>query len=218
MSRARDEILARIRAALGRDGVDPATRERLDRGLAGPPVHDRPAVGDDLLRSFESKLTAVQGVIRITGPAGVMDAIAQCLDDHGGERTLIAAPALEKKLSWPAGWDVTFGPSRGKDRISVTPCFAAVAETGSVVLVSGRDTPTSLNFLPEFHVVLVHADQLVRHVEDVWTRLRDAGITPRTVNFITGPSKTADVEQTIQYGAHGPRGLDVIYIDDANVM
>ncbi len=100
----------------------------------------------------------------------------------------------------------------------MTPCFAAVAETGSVVLVSGPESPTSLNFLPEFHVVLVYADQLVRHVEDVWGRLRRAGVSPRTVNFITGPSKTADVEQTIQYGAHGPRGLDVIFIEDTKVM
>jgi len=82
-----------------------------------------------------------------------------------------------------------------------------------VVLVSSEDSPTSLNFLPEFHIVLVHANQLPCHVEDVWSQPRAAGPSPRTVNFITGPSKTADVEQTIQYGAHGPRGLDVIFIE-----
>lgn len=217
MSSARDEILARVRAALGRDGLDRNTRERLDRRLADPPLHDRPAVDPDLVGSFESRLTAVQGVFRATGHDGVMDAIAACLDEHGVERKLIAAPAIEH-LPWPSDWSVTFGASRGDDRVSVTPCFAAVAETGSLVLVSGRDTPTSLNFLPEFHIVVVHDGQLVRHVEDVWVKLRKAGISPRTVNFITGPSKTADVEQTIQYGAHGPRGLDVIFIEDIEAM
>lgn len=212
MSSARDEIFGRIRSALGRDAVDHETRERLDRRLTNPPLHDRPAVGPDLVGSFESKLSAVQGVLERSDNDGVMDAIAGRLDAHGVPRRLIAAPALAD-LPWPADWDVTFGPTRGEDRVSVTPCFAAVAETGSVVLVSGPDTPTSLNFLPEFHVVLVHARQLVRHVEDVWGRLREAGISPRTVNFITGPSKTADVEQTIEYGAHGPRGLDVIFIE-----
>ncbi len=217
MSSARDEILARVRSALGREEPDRHTRESLDRRLADPPHHDRPAVDDDLVRAFESKLTAVQGGFRRAGNGGVMDAIAGCLEAHGVERKLIAAPALET-LAWPGDWNVTFGASRGDDRVSVTPCFAAVAETGSVVLVSGPDSPTSLNFLPEFHIVLVYADQLVRHVEDVWARLRRAGISPRTVNFITGPSKTADVEQTIQYGAHGPRGLDVIFIKDTNNM
>ena len=217
MSSARDEILGRIRSALGRDAVDRDTRERLDRRLVDPPRHDRPAVIPDLVQAFESKLTAVQGVFETTDDEGVMDAVAARLDAHGVDRRLIAAPALAH-LPWPADWDVTFGPSRGDDRVSVTPCFAAVAETGSVVLVSGPDTPTSLNFLPEFHIVLVQADQLVRHVEDVWVKLREAGISPRTVNFITGPSKTADVEQTIEYGAHGPRGLDVIFIDETQAM
>ena len=83
-----------------------------------------------------------------------------------------------------------------------------------MVLLSGPDSPTSLNFLPDYHVVLVRAPQLVRHIEDVWQRLRERGDVPRTVNFITGPSKTADVEQTLQLGAHGPRSLHVIYVDD----
>lgn len=214
MSEAREEILARIRSALGRERVNEGTRELLERRISHPPGHDRPAVDPDLVRSFESKLVAVQGELRFAREDGVMEAIASRLEERGLDHTLIAAPALED-LPWPSEWNVTFGASRGGDRVSVTPCFAAVAETGSVVLVSSSESPTSLNFLPEFHIVLVRADQLVCHVEDVWTRLRSSGVSPRTVNFITGPSKTADVEQTIQYGAHGPRALDIILIEDA---
>jgi len=213
VSKPRDEILFRIRAGLGRAGSDRRMREDIaDRLARRPPRHDRPAVPGDLARSFESCLTAVRGGFRRTGADAVMQAIGDCLDEHELPPELMAAPALEA-LTWPEGWTVSFGPTRGDDRVSVTPCFAAVAETGSVVLVSGRDTPTSLNFLPEVHIVLLNPDQLVANVEDVWPRLRAAGAPPRTVNFITGPSKTADVEQTIEYGAHGPRALEVILIN-----
>lgn len=211
MSSARDEILGRIRAALGRDGVDSKTSGDLDARLREPPAYDRPPVDQDMVGSFESRLTAVQGGFTKTTEDRLMNTIGECLDGHGLERTLIASPAL-KDLPWPNDWQVTFGASRGDDQAGVTPCFLAVAETGSLVMLSGPDNPTSLNFLPEFHIVLVRANQLVRHVEDVWPRIRATGAPPRAVNFITGPSKTADVEQTIQYGAHGPRSLDVIFI------
>lgn len=211
MSSSREEILGRIRSALGRNKLDEEIQAGLEKRLAQPPSHPRPALDKDLVKLFEVKLKAVQGGFRKTREDEVVEAVAACLEEQGMQRTLIAAPVLEK-LAWPEDWNVTFGASKGDDRASVTPCFAAVAETGSVVLLSGPDSPTSLNFLPDCHIVLVHADQLVGHVEDVWKKLRDAQVSPRTVNFITGPSKTADVEQTIQYGAHGPRALEIIFI------
>lgn len=211
MSSARDEIFARIRAALGRDKMDLQTKTSLEERLANPPTHPRPALANDLVKSFEDKLKAVQGGFRTVDEAGVIEAIAACLDEREMQHVVIAAPAL-KHLPWRNDWNVTFGASKGDDLASVTPCFAAVAETGSVVLLSGPDSPTSINFLPDCHIVLVRADQLVGHVEDVWKKIRDAGVSPRTINFITGPSKTADVEQTIQYGAHGPRALEIIFV------
>ncbi len=103
MSSARDEILARVRSALGREEIDRHTRERLDRRLADPPYHERPAVDADLVGAFESKLTAVQGGFRRAGHDGVMDAIGGCLEAHDVGRKLIAAPALES-LAWPDDW------------------------------------------------------------------------------------------------------------------
>jgi L-lactate utilization protein LutC len=103
----------------------------------------------------------------------------------------------------------------GSDLVTVTGAYAAVAETGSVVLLSSAESPTTLNFLPDDHLVVVRESQIVAHIEDVWTRMRkDKRAMPRTVNFISGPSKTADVEQTIQEGAHGPRRLHVILVAD----
>ena len=99
------------------------------------------------------------------------------------------------------------------DAVSLTPCFAAIAETGTLMLVSGRDTPTTLNFLPDTHIVVLRADQVLPHYEEGWSRLRASGPMPRTVNFITGPSRTGDIEQRIQLGAHGPRRLHIVLVD-----
>jgi L-lactate utilization protein LutC len=101
------------------------------------------------------------------------------------------------------------------DPTSVTPCFAAVAEAGGIVTLSGPDTPSTLNFVPDNHIVVVHASQVLRHLEDAWALLRARGAPmPRTVNIISGPSRTADIEQTIQLGAHGPRRLHILLLHD----
>jgi L-lactate dehydrogenase complex protein LldG len=82
------------------------------------------------------------------------------------------------------------------------------------MLVSGSATPTTLNFLPDTHIVVVNADQVVATYEDGWDRLRAAGAMPRAVNFITGPSRTGDIEQRIELGAHAARRLHIILVDD----
>ena len=95
--------------------------------------------------------------------------------------------------------------------------FAAVAETGTLVLISGADNPTTLNFLPDVHIVVVDASDIAPDFETVMARLRErfgAGVMPRTVNMITGPSRSADIEQTLILGAHGPRKLHVIVVGD----
>jgi L-lactate dehydrogenase complex protein LldG len=113
------------------------------------------------------------------------------------------------------------GRAEPGDAVSLTPCLAAIAETGTLMLVSGEGTPTTLNFLPDTHIVVVRTGQVVAGYEDGWDLLRaraDSGdgpaALPRTVNFITGPSRTGDIEQRIQLGAHGPRRLHIILIDE----
>jgi L-lactate dehydrogenase complex protein LldG len=90
-----------------------------------------------------------------------------------------------------------------------------VAESGTLALLSGPDNPTTLNFLPDTHIVVVDAGDIVGDYETVWRRLRErygAGSMPRTVNFVTGPSRSADIEQTIILGAHGPRALHILVV------
>src|SRR5690606_29717660 len=99
---------------------------------------------------------------------------------------------------------------------SLTGSLAGIAETGTLMLASGEQGPTTLNFLPETHLVVLRESDLVGPIEEAWKRLReraDEGL-PRTVNFITGPSRTGDIEQKIQLGAHGPRRLHVLLLAD----
>ena len=105
------------------------------------------------------------------------------------------------------------GRAEPGDTVSLTPCLAAVAETGTLMLVSGAETPTTLNFLPDTHVVVVRAGQVVVSYEEGWDLIRSRGAMPRTVNLVTGPSRTGDIEQRIQLGAHGPRRLHVVLVD-----
>jgi len=108
------------------------------------------------------------------------------------------------------------GEAAGGIRASVTEAFCAIAETGTVMLLSGPENPVRLNFLPEVHVVVVSTRDIVGGYEEAWDRLRremGEGAMPRTVNWITGPSRTADIEQTLILGAHGPRALHVLLTD-----
>ena len=107
------------------------------------------------------------------------------------------------------------GPSDGGDPVSLSRAVAGVAESGTLVLQSGPDNPTTLNFLPDTHIVLLSADDIAGDYESVWNRLRDLhgpGVLPRTVNLITGPSRSADIEQTLILGAHGPRALHIVVV------
>ena len=111
---------------------------------------------------------------------------------------------------------VVEGRGEANDLVSVTGAFAGVAETGTLVLLSGPEHPSTLNFLPETHIVVLRDEQLVGSYEDAWARLRARGRgMPRVVNMVTGPSRTADIEQTLQLGAHGPRRLHIVLIDGA---
>jgi L-lactate dehydrogenase complex protein LldG len=131
------------------------------------------------------------------------------------ELVLAPDPSLDD-IPWDARplLRIRRGRAEMGDAVSLTPCFAAIAETGTLMLVSGPATPTTLNFLPDTHIVVVNGYQVVATYEDGWDRLRTTDGMPRTVNFITGPSRTGDIEQRIELGAHGPRRLHIILVDD----
>jgi hypothetical protein len=219
MSGARDHILAAIRRGLGRGPLSEASREALDARLragAGAEENLRPRLPEgDLTTLFRSRLEAAAGSLEpLDAETGVPARVATYMTGRGLAGPVAVAPSLET-LDWrSAELEPRFGRSFGEEPLCVSRAFCGVAETGSLVLLSGPENPTTLNFLPDHHLVVLHAADLVSHLEDAWDRIRarDA-VWPRTVNLITGPSRTADVEQTIQLGAHGPRSLHVLWVE-----
>ncbi len=216
MSGARERVLAGIRAALNRNGpLAESVTAALDARLEKPRANVKPAVKDDAVERFVAKMEAVHGaVVRVPAMDKISEAVEAHLELHGLSPELVVAPDPElENVPWSNRFVIERRAASGDDRVSVTGAFAGIAETGTLVLLSGPESPTTLNFLPDDHIVVLRVDRIVVHMEDAWARLRkERGNMPRTVNLITGPSKTADVEQTIQEGAHGPRRLRVILV------
>ncbi len=216
MSNARERVLANIRAALNRRGpLAESVTAVLDARLESPRANLKPMVDGDPVARFVAKMESVHGaVVRVERMEQVSEAVAAHLEQHNLSPELVVAPDPElEAIPWSNRFAVERRAAAGDDRVSVTGAFGGIAETGTLVLLSGPESPTTLNFLPDDHIVVLRADRIVVHMEDAWTRLRkERGKMPRTVNLITGPSKTADVEQTIQEGAHGPRRLKVILV------
>ena len=99
--------------------------------------------------------------------------------------------------------------------VSVTHASMGIEETGTLVMLSSPSSPTGMNFLPDHHLVVLGSGAIVKTMEDVWLSLRGvSNELPRTVNLITGPSRTADIEHEIHIGAHGPKYLHVIIVDE----
>ena len=218
---ARDAILGRVAGALGREPRPSVVGERpaaVAERLAGRRRHTLPRVGADLTAELVRNMEGVQmSVVRLQRTAEVPAAVAFWLDAEGLDGDVTVAPAIGA-LDWPDGADERGrvwrrGAASGTEATGVTPCLAAVAETGSVALASGAATPAALNFLPENHVVVVRAADIVAHVEDAFERVRALDVLPRALNFVTGPSRTADIEQTIEIGAHGPRRMHVLIVE-----
>lgn len=212
----RDAIFGDLRKSLGRtqpgDAADIARPDALGVVAAD---HERPGVPVDSIEGFVVKLIAAGATVdRVRVIDDVPDAVNQFVEEHQIERRAMASKDdVVNSIQWPGDWTIAHGPATSDAGLSVTGALGAVAETGSLVLRSDEDSPTSLNFLPDNHVVVVKTDQISTHLEDVWAALRSSGAAmPRAVNFITGPSKTADVEQVLQHGAHGPRRLHVVLV------
>ena len=127
---------------------------------------------------------------------------------------MVVAPASPLgDLPWGEGLPVR-RLVRSGDPLAVSSAAVGVAETGTLLLCSGPENPVSANFLPENQIVVVRASDLVGAPEDAWARLREQGPLPRTVNWITGPSRSGDIEMTMLMGAHGPVRLHVVLVED----
>jgi L-lactate dehydrogenase complex protein LldG len=215
---ARDDVLSNIRRSLGVTGHESTRRsivaQRLEQAPRGPiPARGQ---GDAAARmaTFVAEAQRVSAsVAMLDSRAAVPAEVARFLTEAGLPLEIrMGNDARLVGLDW-SGMKVLHGPSRGADLTAISHAFAGVAETGSLVVLSGTDNPTTLNYLPDNHIVVLAAGDLCADLESVWARLRAAcgkALMPRSVNIITGPSRSADIEQTLLLGAHGPRRLHIL--------
>ena len=215
MNPARTQILQNLRKRLGRtpenaDAARRSARQWLNERAGGP----RPELESDLVERFlvcaRALSSTAERVARIEeAPAAVARYLA-------GERLPASAvcAAQVAPLDWSAaGIRTEARAARDADLVGVTGCFCAIADTGTVVLCSAPDSPAAVSLLPETHVALVPAARIVPHMEDAWRLAREElGELPRAVVFVSGPSRTGDIEQTIVLGAHGPYRVHIVLI------
>ena len=215
---ARENILARIRKAQGRPGGEPTPAERaaVREAIARHEVGPQPpfAHAPDRLAQFRKECDR-QGTthVLLATDRDIPSEVARYLAVNGLEPRL-AGWSEFAGLDW-AGAGIAFDdrPARGDDRTGLTGCFCAIAETGTVLLLSSPATPKLTALLPETHVCVVRTSRLVDTMEESFALLRsEAGEPPRAVFFVSGPSRTADIEQTIVIGAHGPYRVHVILL------
>lgn len=215
---ARENILARIRKAQGRSGAEPTAaeltvvREAIARHEVGPqPPFAHTA---DRLAQFRKECGRL-GTTHATVESenDIPAEVARYLDAGGLEKRLAGWHEFAR-LDW-AGAGIAFDdrPANAQDRTGLTGCFCAIAETGTVLLLSAPHMPKVTALLPETHLCVVRAGRLLDTMEDSFALLRqEVGDPPRSVFYVSGPSRTADIEQTIVIGAHGPYRAHVIVV------
>lgn len=224
MSTARESILGSIRRSLRRGPVSGEMRTAVEGRLAAPPRGPevararlpQPEKVDLFCHWAEFNNATVARVSAAEVPGEVVAYLAR--NNLPAEAAMAPGTALEA-YDWAGQKMLSLRRGRGEasDQVSITGAFAGIAETGTLVTASGPDHPVTLNLLPDTHVVVLREADIVSGYEDVWERLRarfGKDRMPRTVNTITGPSRTGDIEQTIELGAHGPRRMHIVVVRD----
>jgi L-lactate dehydrogenase complex protein LldG len=210
---ARDEILGRVRRGVGKDdfaGRRAAAVASLKTQERGP----QPVMSTNLVGRFRAKAEYLSSTVAsVPGLAEVPAAVAAYLAEN--QLTIEAVVTADVGgLDWASsGLSVKARPAVDADKTGISGCFCAIAETGTLMLLSGPETPATVSLLPETHIALVDVSRIVATMEDAFALLRaERGELPRAVNFISGPSRTGDIEQTIVLGAHGPCRVHLILV------
>ena len=222
MPSARDSILARVRTAVGKHERDEAGLAAAEAYMQAHAQGPQPGLPADLVERFVQRAGDMGSTVeRIGDRSEIPRRTARYLD------ALELPPALAAQKStsgvcWPelatldwagAGLNIEARPTTGSDRLAITGCFCAIAETGTMVVLSGADTPTAHVLLPDTHVAVVRADRIVGSMEDAFALIRgECAAVPRAVNMVSGPSRTGDIEQTIVLGAHGPYRVHILIV------
>ena len=224
-NQSRNAILEAIRRSFNSDDETNSRRAAVRKRLSEPTANlvparaTRPGV-DRMALLIDHLRSQLADVIVIDSNKDIPATITEFLRDNNLPPNIRLGEDLYwKDLPWNQfpTLELTTGPADARDQVSLARATSAAAETGTLFLVSGSENPTTNNFLPETHIVVLEKNDIEGPYEVVWSKLRKqygGGQLPRTVNLISGPSRTADIEQTMALGAHGPRQLCVIIVKE----
>ena len=214
---AREQILARIRERQGKGAApEPAELEAVRGHIAAHPRSPAPREAWEPLARFRERALALASTCE---DALAMTDVPALVGRYLTERSLPMRAVCWRELAeldWQrCGIEIETRSARGDDLVGITSAYCAIAETGTLMTLSGAQTPPSVSLLPETHIAVLHKSRVVRSMEEAWQRLRDEERDmPRAVSFISGPSRTADIEQTVTLGAHGPYRVHIILVAD----
>jgi L-lactate dehydrogenase complex protein LldG len=193
---ARDDILATIRA------------QRV-RNTPRPPQYVPAAPQSNLVEVFAERATAIHAEVRILNGAGeVADAIADLLRAKNLPAEIHIAAGAQ---AMDVGALTVKRTPPGPDDAALTKAPVGIAETGTLAYPAETANPASWHFRPGFEIAVLKASDIVPHMENVIARVKAQGL-PHTLNFVSGPSRTGDIEQTLELGAHGPKALAILIV------
>ncbi len=220
----RETMLDRIRAGVNDGTAIKKRRDAVAQRLGGnQPPHLIPERAKQDAAGLKALFTQhlvgqTATVLDVATAADIPSTIAGYLRNHNlALRLRMGADDRLQQLPWSKEPTLTCerGHARPDDAVSLSHAVSGVAETGTLVMASGTDNPVTLNYLPETHIVVVRAADIVGNYEAAFDRVRallGRGTMPRTLNLISGPSRTADIGGRLVVGAHGPRRLCVLIV------
>jgi L-lactate dehydrogenase complex protein LldG len=208
MSSARDAILGALRQGLRGTAVPPL-----------PPLRERALPGDQHVATFTSMLTRVGGTVDVVADLAAARARLAALLAEADAHTVACSDAPELRDLLPTAMRRLPHDAPRAELLTadcgLTSAQFGIAETGTLVLCSGDERHRLASLLPARHICLLPRSRLCGTLAEVLAKVhRDGAPSSRTITFVTGPSRTADIELTLVVGVHGPKFLHVLLLDD----
>jgi L-lactate dehydrogenase complex protein LldG len=200
-----------------REAILSAVKKRKRAAVDRPAAFRVADLPDDPVRVFAKRASLVNAVVQeVSSLTEVPAAVAELLRQKNMEAAVhlpadpqntvldwTRAPGIEKRNTPP-----------GPDSAAIAFVPYAIAETGTLVYPASAEQPASWHFRAGFEIAILNASAIRHRLEDVLAAITAKGPIPHTINLVTGPSRTGDIEQTLELGAHGPKALAILIVRD----
>lgn len=195
-----------------RDDILGAIRKRRASAAPRPAPYTPPKIDGDPVERFAQMVTRAASEVRmLASEAEIPDAVAEALRARNlPARIHMPEGSALTGMDWTIACEIA---PPGPDDAAVTRVPFGIAETGTLAYPSAKDGPASWHFRPGLEIAVIKAADILADMESVLARVKARGLPP-TLNFVTGPSRTGDIEQTLELGAHGPKALVVLIVKD----